>query len=65
MELNERQIEEVKNAARKVRYGKVSIEIAENWNHVDITYKDRLRVSNDATVDSSARERNEGKGFRT
>lgn len=64
MELNDKHIEAIKAAARQVNYGSVSIQIAEQSNHLDITVQNKIRIENEPTVDPNPRDRKGGAGYR-
>lgn len=46
MELNENQIEAIKEAARSVRFGQVAVTIDETAKSVDVVVTSRVRVPN-------------------
>lgn len=63
MELTEEHLKAIKDAARQVSFGSVSIEICETQNHVDIVTKSRLRMGKQPTYGEVC-QKTEGKGFR-
>ena len=65
MELTDRHVEAIRDAARKVDYGSITIQIGAESKHLDIDVHNRLRLEKEATEEPNPADRKDGKGFRT
>jgi hypothetical protein len=48
MELTDRHIEAIREAARSVKYGSVTINISESSDKLELNVQNRIRIDNDA-----------------
>ncbi|MCL2008549.1 MAG: hypothetical protein FWG77_10750 [Treponema sp.] len=52
MELSDRQLEEIRKAARKIDYGSVTINISATSNKLDLSINKRIRFEEDKLQES-------------
>ena len=64
MELTDKDLEQIKTAARGIKYGSVKINIAADSDRLDLEINNRLRLEREPTVNESAMPRKGGTGYR-
>ncbi|MCL2609652.1 MAG: hypothetical protein FWD94_07110 [Treponema sp.] len=64
MELTDKDLEQIRTAARGIKYGNVKINIAADSDRLDLEINSRLRLEREPTVSGTAMPRKGGKGYR-